>query len=51
MTNLYDINENIRIKLTDKILNQKKYKYVSNLNACNNYKITNVSQTPVCNRS
>src|ERR1700744_2527608 len=44
IVDLYNINENIRSLLNDKILKQSKYKYVTKLNASNNYKIKNVSQ-------
>src|ERR1700753_3717462 len=44
IADLYNINENIRSLLNDKILKQSKYKYVTKLNAYGNKKITDVSQ-------
>src|ERR1700761_2837992 len=44
IVDLYNINENIRSLLNDKILKQSKYKYITKLNASNNKKIKDVSQ-------
>src|SRR6201992_2811840 len=44
IVDLYNINENIRSLLNDKILKQSKYKHVTELNASGNEKIKDVSQ-------
>src|SRR6202012_3029865 len=44
ITDLYNINNNVRLLLNDKILKQSKYKYVTKLDASDNEKIKNVSQ-------
>src|SRR6201992_848502 len=44
IVDLYNINENIRSLLNDKILKQSKYKHVTKLNASDNKKIKDVSQ-------
>src|ERR1700761_9025583 len=44
IVDLYNINENIRSLLNDKILKQSKYKHVTKLNASDNKKIKEVSQ-------
>src|ERR1700753_180104 len=44
IVDLYNINDNIRSLLNDKILKQSKYKHVTKLNASNNKKIKDVSQ-------
>ena len=44
IADLYNINENIRSLLNDKILKQSKYKYITKLYASNNKKIKDVSQ-------
>ena len=43
ITNLYDIPEKYLKKLDQQIIEQKKYKFVEKLNACNNKKIKNVN--------
>src|ERR1700753_4008116 len=44
IVDLYNINENVRSLLNDKILKQSKYKYITKLNASDNEKIKDVSQ-------
>src|ERR1700744_5362350 len=44
IADLYNINNNVRLLLNDKILKQSKYKYVTKLNANSNEKIKDVSQ-------
>src|SRR6201992_2308211 len=44
IVDLYNINENVRSLLNDKILKQSKYKYITKLNASYNEKIKDVSQ-------
>src|SRR6201996_7721734 len=44
ITDLYNINYNVRSLLNDKILKQSKYKHVTKLYANNNKKIKDVSQ-------
>src|ERR1700753_1959286 len=44
ITDLYNINYNVRSLLNDKILKQSKYKYITKLNASGNEKIKDVSQ-------
>ena len=43
IADLYNINNNVRSLLNDKILKQSKYKYVTKLNAYNNEKIKDVN--------
>ena len=43
ITDLYNINNNVRLLLNDKILKQSKYKHVTKLNADNNEKIKDVN--------
>src|ERR1700759_1922073 len=44
ITDLYNINYNVRSLLNDKILKQSKYKHVTKLDAYDNKKIKDVSQ-------
>src|ERR1700742_2716666 len=44
ITNLYNINKNIRYSLNDNILKQLKYKHITKLYADDNKKIKDVSQ-------
>src|SRR6201996_9367722 len=44
ITDLYNINYNVRSLLNDKILKQSKYKHVTKLNIYDNEKIKDVSQ-------
>src|ERR1700761_1244423 len=44
IADLYNINNNVRSLLNDKILKQSKYKYVTKLNASDNKKIKDVTQ-------
>src|ERR1700761_5214883 len=44
ITDLYNINYNVRSLLNDKILKQSKYKHVTKLDAYDNRKIKDVSQ-------
>src|ERR1700753_1849975 len=44
ITDLYNINNNVKLLLNDKILKQSKYKYVTKLDASCNKKIKDVSQ-------
>src|ERR1700744_4032630 len=44
IVDLYNINDNIRLLLNDKILKQSKYKHLTKLNADLNVKIKDVSQ-------
>src|ERR1700753_4340603 len=44
IVDLYNINDNIRSLLNDKILKQSKYKHITKLNASGNEKIKDISQ-------
>src|ERR1700753_3432512 len=44
ITDLFNINQNIRLSLNDKILKQSKYKHIVKLNANYNKKIKDISQ-------
>src|ERR1700753_1146409 len=44
ITDLYNINDNVRSSLSDKILKQSKYKHLTELYAFGNKKIKDVSQ-------
>ena len=44
ITDLYNIDENTRLLLNDKIIKQQKYKYTTKINAFFHYKIKDVEK-------